>query len=151
MESIGARSADHVHLAARHAAVLRRQNALDDLNLRHGFDAHHVDLVLAAVLRERTRFRIGIRFGAVHGHTGAACGHAVHLHAAAAARGHAWGERQQIRHVAAVDRQLAHFLRPELVELGRGGRLDHRRLAGDGDGLRHGPELEGKVLTHGLS
>src|SRR5437867_909438 len=77
MERVRARTADHVDLAAGDSAVLRRQNALDDLDLRHGFNAHHRDLPLAAVLAHSARFGIGRCVRAVHRDERATLGHTV--------------------------------------------------------------------------
>ena len=84
MEVVGARAADHVDLPSGDTAVLGRQDALDDLHFGDRVEAHDGDLILAAVLRERPRFRIRVRFGAVDREAGAAGGDAVHLHHAVA-------------------------------------------------------------------
>ena len=82
MERVRTGTADHVHLAADDSAVLGRQHALDDLDLRHSLDAHDIDLILRAVLRHGAAFRVGVRLGAVHGDTRSAGRDTIHPHRA---------------------------------------------------------------------
>ena len=151
VKDVGARAADHVDLAAGHAAVLRRQHALDDLHFGDRVEAHHRDLILAAVLRERARLGIRVRLGAVHRQAGAASRDAVHLHHAVAADVDAGGQAHQVREVAAIDRQFAHLLRSEAVSLQRSGRLDERRFSGNGHRFRQRADFERERLAHRLA
>src|SRR5207249_6134739 len=50
VELIGPRSRDHVDLPADRAAVLRRQDALDDLHLGDRLDAYDLDLSTRSIL-----------------------------------------------------------------------------------------------------
>src|SRR5205814_6681121 len=52
VEIVRARSGNHIDLSTGDPAVLRRQHALDDLDLRDGVEAHNRDLILAAVLAQ---------------------------------------------------------------------------------------------------
>src|SRR5215468_8011883 len=64
---IGTGTADHVDLAAGGTAEFGRQNALDDLDLRNGLNAHHTDLILSSIGSSSPRFRVGNSIGAVYG------------------------------------------------------------------------------------
>src|SRR5437016_6876584 len=45
MKGVRAGAGQHVDVAADGSAVFGRKDALDDLDLRHGFQAHDVDLI----------------------------------------------------------------------------------------------------------
>src|SRR6185503_14123261 len=64
-------------LPADRAAVLRRQDALDDLHLGDRLDAQDLDLVLAAVVAEAAVFRVGLGAAAVDRDGAAAVADAV--------------------------------------------------------------------------
>src|SRR5262249_57863236 len=81
----------------------------------------------------------------------AARGDAVHLDVTRTAGADARREAHQVRQVAAVDRQLAYFLRSQVVGLQRRGCIDQRRLSRDGDRLRERPDLEDERLAHRLA
>src|SRR5262249_59193731 len=81
-EVVRTRAADHVDLPAGHAAILRRQDAFDDLDFRDRVEAHDRYLILAAILSQRSAFRIRVRLGAIDGDACADRPDAVHLHAA---------------------------------------------------------------------
>ena len=149
VERVRARSTDHIDLSAGDPAVLRRQHALDDLDLGDGVEAHDGDLILAAMLGQRPGFGIRVGLGAVDRDARAARGDAVHLHVAGAARAHRVSGSSGCE-VPAIDRQLAHLLRPEVVGLQRGRRLDERRFHGHRHRLREGADLEGERLPHRL-
>ena len=52
-------------MAADGSAVFSRKDALDNLDLRHGVEAHDVDLILRAVLAKPAILGVGRRVGAV--------------------------------------------------------------------------------------
>src|SRR5437016_14653133 len=81
MKGVRAGAGQHVDVAADGSAVFGRKDALDDLDLRHGFQAHDVDLILAAVLAESVVLGIGLRVGAVHRDACAAIADTVHAEA----------------------------------------------------------------------
>jgi hypothetical protein len=135
--------------SAGDAAVLGRQNAFDDLHFGHRLDAHHVDLVLAAVLRHRAPFGIRVRLGAVDRDAGAAGRDAVQPHVAGVAVG-ARREREDAGDVAALQRQLADDLSTVGQGLLRRSGLDQRHGGLHRHRLLDAAQLNLKGLTRRL-
>src|SRR5262249_48117545 len=77
---VRAGAADQVHLAADHTAVFSRKDALDNLDLGYGFDAHDVDLILSPVLAHGPPFRIRVRLRTINRDSGSTSGDTIHPH-----------------------------------------------------------------------
>ena len=155
MELIGPRSRDHVDLPADRAAVLRRQDALDDLHLGDRLDAQDLDLVLAAVVAEAAVFRVGLGAAAVDGDGAATIADAVHAERPAASdcavrRIHTWREQDDVLQISPRNRDLLHF-RSDRLHLGRRRRLHERRGLGDRHRFLDVADFEHVGLADGLS
>ena len=155
MELIGPRSRDHVDLPADRAAVLRRQDALDDLHLGDRLDAQDLDLVLAAVVAEAAVFRVGLGAAAVHRDGAAAVADAVHAKRPAAAdclvgRTDTRAQQDDVLQIPPGHRDLGHLGANGLDLRGRG-RLHERRRFGDRDRLFQRAHFECVGLPHFLA
>src|SRR5437660_1494609 len=84
---VRARSRDHVHLATNRPAVLRREDALDDLHLGDRLHAQDLDLVLAAVVAKAALLGVGLCAAAVDVDGASAVTDSVHAEAPAAPAG----------------------------------------------------------------
>ena len=155
MELVGPRSRDHVDLPADRAAILRRQDALDDLHFGDRLDAQDLDLVLAAVVAEAAVFRVGLGAAAVHRDGAAAVADAVHAERPATAdclvaRTDTRAQQDDVLQIPPGHRNLGHLGANGLHLRGRS-RLHERRRFGDRDRLFERAHFEYVGLPHFLA
>jgi hypothetical protein len=146
VQLVGPRSRDHIDLPADRAAILRRQDALDDLHLGDRLDTQDLDLVLAAIVAEAAVFRVGLGAAAVHGDGAAAVADAVHAKRPAASdrivgRTDTRAQQDDVLQIPPGDRDLGHLSANDLDLRGRG-RLNERCLFHDRHGLRQHAHFE---------
>ena len=151
MPGVGSRFRDQVHLAAHHAAVLGRQYAAHKLHLLDGIDAHHVDVIPRAILRDAALLGIRVGIRSIHANAGAARAESVDPRAAAGSHIDSRREPQDSAHIPPAQRQFRNLLRIERLRLFRRSRAHQRSGSLYADRFRHGAYFQREVLAHHLS
>ena len=155
MKLVRARSRDHVDLAANRPAILRRQDAFENLHLGDRLHAQDLNLVLAAVVAKAAVLGVGLCAAAVDVDGASAVTDSVHAEGPAAPEGvigrtDTRGQQDDVLQIPPRDRNFSH-LAAQRLRLRRRHRFDQRSGFSDGDLLGNVADFEQVSLTHRLT